>query len=108
MDTAMALGGVMAGVGVLGNPEALSQGGWVGVTSLFVCALVAYICTRVYLYEIMQAIEAKGIGIVDFSTVGRAAFGTGGSIATHVSQNVTLSGVTVIFLVVFGILMHDV
>eukprot|EP01130_Rhizamoeba_saxonica_P017754 TRINITY_DN8682_c0_g1_i1.p1 TRINITY_DN8682_c0_g1~~TRINITY_DN8682_c0_g1_i1.p1 ORF type:complete len:453 (-),score=72.58 TRINITY_DN8682_c0_g1_i1:23-1381(-) len=95
----------MAGAGVLGIPLAVNMSGWIGIVILIFCGIFSNITSNL-LGDLMNRITYEEVK--DYSSIGEFAFGRAGKIATNITQYITLSGVTIIFLILVGILMHAV
>eukprot|EP01116_Phalansterium_solitarium_P008869 TRINITY_DN22833_c0_g1_i1.p1 TRINITY_DN22833_c0_g1~~TRINITY_DN22833_c0_g1_i1.p1 ORF type:complete len:480 (-),score=102.68 TRINITY_DN22833_c0_g1_i1:91-1530(-) len=99
--------GSMAGGGVLAIPEAVEQTGWAGIALLFIIAVINCI-TGVLLGKVMEQTPAEKM--VDYASIGRHVYRGWAARwavwASTFSQYVTLGGVSIIFLVLVGLLMH--
>jgi len=105
LSTSSLIVGAMAGAGVLGIAEAVQQTGWLGVPLLVIVAAFNTF-TGIILGTTMREMPTNLLG--DYAAIGTYAFGNVGRWVSHLSQYVTLSGVSVIFLVLTGILMNIV
>jgi len=103
--TASLIVGAMAGAGVLGIAEAVQQTGWLGIPLLLIVAAVN-IFTGIILGATMREMPVNLLG--DYAAIGGHAFGKYGRWISHISQYVTLAGVSIIFLVLNGLLMNVV
>lgn len=104
--SALLIVSAMAGVGMLGLPRALAHSGWLGLPLLLTCGLFAYITSGRYLRVLLSGLNVESVEIIDYSTLGYEAFGVPGRVATHFTQNVTLVGSSIIYIVVIGHMLH--
>jgi len=97
------IAGAMAGAGVLAIPLALNESGWIGVGLLVVCGILSNITANL-LGEVMFHMDE----IRDYADLGEKAYGRIGRIVTTFTQYVTLTGISIIYLILFGMLLHEV
>lgn len=71
---------VLCGVGILSTPYAVKEGGWLGLSILFLFAVLAWY-TGILLRQCLDSQE----GLETYPDIGQAAFGTVGRIAISVS-----------------------
>lgn len=71
---------VLCGVGILSTTCAVKEGGWVGLSILFIFAVVSYY-TGILLHSCLDSQP----GLETYPDIGHAAFGNVGRIATSVS-----------------------
>lgn len=88
---------VLAGVGILSTPYALSEGGWLGLSILFLFAAVCCY-TGILLKRCMEAHKQ----ICSYPDIGQAAFGQKGRIIVSIFLFVELYAVAVEFLILEG------
>jgi len=106
LGSALLIVSAMAGVGLLGLPRALAHTGWLGLVVLALCALFSYITTGHYLRILLASIDPDWVGVIDYSVLGYQAFGQAGGVLAHITQNTTLIGSSIIYLVVVGHMLH--
>nr|AJP06243.1 BEBT1 [Pinus tabuliformis] len=88
---------VLAGVGILSTPYALSEGGWLGLSILF---LFSAICC--YTGILLKRCMETNTQIRSYPDIGQAAFGQKGRIIVSIFLYVELYAVTVEFLILEG------
>ncbi|CAK9170417.1 unnamed protein product [Ilex paraguariensis] len=71
---------VLCGVGILSTPYAVKQGGWVGLSILFIFAALSY-----YTGILLRICLDSQPGLETYPDIGQAAFGTVGRLAISVS-----------------------
>ncbi len=98
-QTAFYMTAQMAGVGVLGMPQATQASGYLGLPLLVVTATVCMITANL-LGSIMMRMDQSAIR--DYPSIGGAAFGKVGVGLATASQYSTLAGVSVVFLLLTG------
>lgn len=92
---------VLAGVGILSTPYAVSQGGWLGMSFLFVvAALCCY--TGILLQRCMQGSVNPHINLRCYPGIGEAAFGRAGRITVSIFLYLELYAYAVAFLLMEG------
>lgn len=111
LATTLLLVASMAGVGILGLPHTMAAMGWSGALFILLYGALACFTTRVFLLKlfIVSGFDAARYApseIYDYSRLGEAAFGERGALLTHLTQNITLGGSTVIYLIVSGLMLH--
>jgi len=94
----------MAGVGVLGLPGAMNSSGWLGILLLFIVPIFSAYTGLI----LTKSIENTSRKVKDYSEIGEEAFGIWGRRVAQFSVYLTLGGVSVIFLILLGILMHGI
>lgn len=98
----------MAGVGTIGLPHAIAETGWTSLFLLPFCGTLAFITSGIFLRRVFVKLEFKPTDIlVDYAYLGREVFGPVGEWAAHISQNTTLLGSTIIYLVLLGDMFHE-
>lgn len=88
---------VLAGVGILSTPYALSEGGWLGLSILFIFAVICCY-TGILLKRCMET----NTQICSYPDIGQAAFGQKGRIIVSIFLYVELYAVAVEFLILEG------
>ena len=91
----------IAGVGVLGLPYTLKQGGWFGLVALVVLGLML-LYTGIRLAHCLIASPE----VTTYAELGYKAFGTWGKYAVLISQMVNCVGSSILFLVLGGQNLH--
>ncbi|XP_059666050.1 amino acid transporter AVT1C-like [Cornus florida] len=76
---------VLCGVGILSTPYALKEGGWVGLSVLFVFAILSY-----YTGILLRYCLDSQPGLETYPDIGQAAFGTIGRVAVSIILYVEL------------------
>lgn len=76
---------VLCGVGLLSTSYAAEQGGWAGLSILFIFALLSY-----YTGILLRSCLDSQPGLETYPDIGHAAFGTTGRIIISVSFKVNL------------------
>ena len=105
LQTAFYMTAQMAGVGVLGMPQATQQSGYLGLPLLVVTAAVCMITANL-LGSIMMRMDQAAIR--DYPSIGGAAFGRAGAALATASQYSTLAGVSVVFLLLAGNFLNGI
>jgi len=105
--SAILIVGATAGVGVLGLPQAVAKSGWIGIVLLLLCGAMSRTTSHTFLGKLLDHTRFNhtghlASGVLDYATLGEVAFGHTGKVATLISQNITLAGSVVIYLVVLG------
>lgn len=70
---------VLCGVGILSTPYAVKEGGWVGMSILFIFAALSY-----YTGLLLRYCLDSQPGLETYPDIGQAAFGTAGRLAISV------------------------
>ncbi len=105
LQTAFYMTAQMAGVGVLGMPQATQQSGYLGLPLLVLTALVCMVTANLLGSIMMRMPQAA---IRDYPSVGGAAFGRLGAALATASQYSTLAGVSVVFLLLTGNFLNGI
>jgi vesicular inhibitory amino acid transporter len=105
LQTAFYMTAQMAGVGVLGMPQATQQSGYLGLPLLVVTATICMITANL-LGSIMMRMDQSAIR--DYPSIGGAAFGRVGVAMATASQYSTLAGVSVVFLLLSGNFLNGI
>lgn len=71
---------VLCGVGLLSTPYAVKEGGWSGLSLLFIFGILSY-----YTGILLRHCLDSQPGLETYPDIGQAAFGTTGRIAISVS-----------------------
>lgn len=71
---------VLCGVGILSTPYAIKEGGWAGISVLFIFAILS-----LYTGILLRSCLDSQPGLETYPDIGQAAFGTWGRIAISVS-----------------------
>jgi len=71
---------VLCGVGILSTPNAVKQGGWLGLLILLLYAVLAF-----YTGILLRRCLDSESGLETYPDIGQAAFGTTGRFAVSVS-----------------------
>ena len=104
--TSRTLAGIMAGIGLLGVPVAVSQAGWVGVFLLGLYGFISYYTTHKYLAEVcLKTIidyDNETWEIFDYPTLGFLTWGSKCRSFFLLSQSFSLFGTAVIYFVIAG------
>lgn len=72
---------VLSGVGILSTPYAVKEGGWAGLSILFIFGVLSF-----YTGMLLRYCLDSQPGIVTYPDIGQAAFGTTGRIFVSVSS----------------------
>lgn len=95
----------MAGVGILGLPVMLAQGGWMCIVLVVLCAATTNYTGKLI---IRCCYDAEGQRVrTSYSEIGYAAFGCCGRSTARVFELATLFGVSALFLILAGTFTHD-
>ena len=91
----------MAGVGILGLPSTLKQGGWIVVPLIVLCAVMSNYTGKALIRCCYQRQPGgENLRICDsYAEVAARAFGKTGRAVTLVFERMTLVGVSTIFLI---------
>lgn len=73
---------VLCGVGILSTPYAAKEGGWVGLSILFIFGILSF-----YTGLLLRSCLDSEPGLETYPDIGQAAFGTAGRIAISVSRS---------------------
>lgn len=76
---------VLCGVGILSTPYAVKEGGWAGLSILFIFAILSF-----YTGLLLRYCLDSEPGLQTYPDIGQAAFGTSGRIAISVCTLFTL------------------
>jgi len=93
----------MAGVGVLGLPNAMFQSGWLGIVLCLVCAAFSSFTGWAIGKSMEQTPHSES-----YADLGEQAFGKPGRYLALFSVYTTLAGVAIIFLILLGLLMSGI
>ncbi|KAL3523489.1 hypothetical protein ACH5RR_016323 [Cinchona calisaya] len=85
---------VLCGVGILSTPYAVKQGGWAGLSILFIFALLSY-----YTGILLRSCLDSEPGLETYPDIGQAAFGTVGRIAISIILYVELYACCVEYII---------
>ncbi|KAL3520751.1 hypothetical protein ACH5RR_018900 [Cinchona calisaya] len=85
---------VLCGVGILSTPYAVKEGGWVGLSILFIFALLSY-----YTGILLRSCLDSQPGLETYPDIGHAAFGTVGRIAISIILYVELYACCVEYII---------
>merc|ERR1719271_472257 len=86
----------MAGLGILQLAFMLKQGGWVCLALIIVCSLMSNYTGKLLIqccYEGDVRVRAS------YTAIGEAAFGAAGKVCVRFFENLTLFGVSTLFLI---------
>jgi len=92
---------MMTGVGILTTPYAVSEGGWLGMSVLFIMAALCFY-TGILLQRCMQGSPDSDINIQCYPDIGEAAFGRRGRITVSLFLYLELYSCSVAFLLSDG------
>lgn len=73
---------MLCGVGILSTPNAIKQGGWLGLSILFMFAVLSF-----YTGMLLRYCLDSEPGLETYPDIGQAAFGTAGRIAISVKSS---------------------
>lgn len=73
---------VLCGVGILSTPYAAKEGGWLGLSILFIFGILSF-----YTGLLLRSCLDSEPGLETYPDIGQAAFGTAGRIAISVSRS---------------------
>lgn len=76
---------VLCGVGILSTPYAAKEGGWIGLSILFIFGIISF-----YTGLLLRSCLDSEPGLETYPDIGQAAFGTTGRIAISVSLHTNL------------------
>lgn len=95
----------MAGAGILNMPFNTTQGGWITVMLIFLCALMANYTGKALIKCLYASPDTERLST--YADIGYAAFGTPGRFISQLFQKITLLGIGVIFLILCGLFLSD-
>ncbi|XP_061347040.1 amino acid transporter AVT1C isoform X2 [Gastrolobium bilobum] len=88
---------VLCGVGILSTPYAAKQGGWLGLSILFIFAVISF-----YTGMLLRSCLDSEPGLETYPDIGQAAFGTTGRIAISIVLYVELYACCIEYLILEG------
>jgi vesicular inhibitory amino acid transporter len=88
---------VLCGVGILSTPYAAKEGGWVGLSILFIFGIISF-----YTGLLLRSCLDSEPGLETYPDIGQAAFGTTGRIAISIVLYVELYGCCIEYIILEG------
>ncbi|WJX81913.1 Amino acid transporter avt1c [Trifolium repens] len=88
---------VLCGVGILSTPYAAKEGGWVGLSILFIFGIISF-----YTGLLLLSCLDSEPGLETYPDIGQAAFGTTGRIAISIVLYVELYGCCIEYIILEG------
>lgn len=88
---------VLCGVGILSTPYAAKEGGWVGLSILFIFGILSF-----YTGLLLRSCLDSEPGLETYPDIGQAAFGTAGRIAISIVLYVELYGCCIEYIILEG------
>lgn len=85
---------VLCGVGILSTPYAVKEGGWVGLSVLFIFAILSF-----YTGILLRSCLDSQPGLETYPDIGQAAFGSWGRIAISIILYVELYGCCIEYII---------
>lgn len=88
---------VLCGVGILSTPYAAKEGGWLGLSILFIFGILSF-----YTGLLLRSCLDSEPGLETYPDIGQAAFGTAGRIAISIVLYVELYGCCIEYIILEG------
>lgn len=88
---------VLCGVGILSTPYAAKEGGWVGLSILFIFGILSF-----YTGLLLRSCLDSEPGLETYPDIGQAAFGTAGRIAISIVLYIELYGCCIEYIILEG------
>lgn len=88
---------VLCGVGILSTPYAAKEGGWIGLSILFIFGIISF-----YTGLLLRSCLDSEPGLETYPDIGQAAFGTTGRIAISIVLYVELYGCCIEYIILEG------